>query len=149
MNCPRGTRRFDWLKFILQCDVQLQYLQATSILYGAITLGRMLSECFPNTNVVFIFETVRMLSELDFYTECFPFASRMISVCFQKRPNTSRMFTSTGFLPERFPYVFRMLSEYGELKKIYTETMFRDIALSVALHRFDARTHNGRISHII
>jgi len=42
-----------------------------------------------------------------------------------------------------------MLSEYGELKKKYTETMFRDIVLSVALHRFDARTHNGRISHII
>ena len=84
---------------------------------GAITLGRMLSECFPNTNVVYIFETVRMLSELDFYTECFPFASRMILVCFQNRPNTSRMFTSTGFLPERFPYDFRTLSEYGELKK--------------------------------
>ena len=77
--------------------------------YGAITLGRMLSECFPNKNVVYIFETVRMLSELDFYTECFPFASRMISVCFQNRPNTSRMFTFTGFLPERFPYDFRML----------------------------------------
>ena len=85
--------------------------------YGASTLGRILSECFPNTNVVYIFETVRMLSELDCYTECFPFASRMISVCFQNRPNTSRMFTSTGFLPERIPYDFRMLSEYGELKK--------------------------------
>ena len=97
------------------------------LFYSAITLGRMLSECFPNTNVVYIFETVRMLSELDFYTECFPFASRMISVCFQNRPNTSRMFTSTGFLPERIPYDFRMLSEYGELKKIYIPKLCSEI----------------------
>ena len=107
----------------------------------------------------------RMLSEY----EC--------SVYFRNCPNALRIGLLHRMLSVCFPNDFSMLSEQAEYfphvhidrfpprtysvwfpnafrirrieKNIYTETMFRDIVLSVALHRFDARTHNGRISHII
>ena len=81
-----------------------------------------LSECSPNK----IF--------LQCNTECFPLASRMISVGCQNRPNTSRMLLKC-FFSKRFPYAFPMLSEYGKLNKNITELMFRDVVLSIVFHR--------------
>ena len=57
------------------------------------------------------------------------------------------MFTLKGFLSKRFPNAFRMLSEYGELYR----TLFRDVALSVALHifwQFRSQETYDKSSHI-
>ena len=50
------------IKYDLICvndTVDIIYSTGVNVMiYSAITLGRMLSVCFPNTNVVYIFETV-------------------------------------------------------------------------------------------
>ena len=53
------------------------------------------SVCFPNMKVVWFFETARMSLRIGFLqhiTECFPFAFRLLSECFQNTENGTRIY---------------------------------------------------------